>query len=727
MCTVLLITPPFTQLNTPYPATAYLKGFLNTKQVSSYQIDLGLEVILKLFSKQGLEQVFANTNTNMLNENTKHIYTLQSNYINTIDEVIAFLQGQNTTLAYTIVAGNYLPQASRFATVQDYEYAFGNMGIQDKAKYMATLYLEDIGDYIQQHIDKHFGFSRYADKLARCANTFDELFTELLATPTYIDEITFSILKKHIEKNKPKLIAFTAPFPGNVYSAFACGKFIKQFAPNIKIAFGGGFANTELRHLADDRVFQFVDFITLDDGEQPLEQLLNFINNTTSINELKRTFLAQYNGVQFYNNANCADYKQAEVGTPDYTDLLLDKYIAVVEVLNPMHSLWSNGRWNKLTMAHGCYWGKCTFCDTSLPYIGNYEPIAASLLVDRMVAIIKQTGTNGFHFVDEAAPPALMAALAAEIIKRKLTVSWWTNVRFEKNFTQHLCLLLRESGCIGVSGGLEVASDRLLKLIDKGISIEQVSHVNKHFIQAGIMVHAYLMYGYPTQTVQETIDSLEVVRQMFEQGVLQSAFWHQFALTVHSPISKEPNKYGIHIPAINKGTFANNDLEYTDSNKVNHEQFSFGLTKSLFNYMQNVGLDKPLQTWFDNKIPNTTIDKNLIKNYLNNPPYTTFKPNAKIYFTGKVLSTETVEQRKHGNSRQMLKINFIHKINTLSVLVEAEVGQCLLQIISHIQEHNYISIQQAKDVFNKVDNTDFDMLWYNKPFNTLYKIGLLVV
>ena len=149
-----------------------------------------------------------------------------------------------------------------------------------------------------------------------------------------------------------------------------------------------------------------------------------------------------------------------------------------------MHSLWSDGRWNKLTMAHGCYWGKCTFCDISLDYISLYEPIAATILVDRMEQLIAQTGEQGFHFVDEAAPPALMRAVALEILKRKLTVTWWTNIRFEKNFTQDLCHLLKASGCIAVSGGLEVASDRLLKLIDKGVTVEQVAQVTRSFTAA---------------------------------------------------------------------------------------------------------------------------------------------------------------------------------------------------------------------------------------------------
>ncbi|MEI2710447.1 MAG: radical SAM protein [Chitinophagaceae bacterium] len=336
---------------------------------------------------------------------------------------------------------------------------------------------------------------------------------------------------------------------------------------------GGGFANTELRSLKDKRVFEFFDFITLDDGEAPIENIIKFTEGNTTNQELKRTFLLVNDEITFINNKSCTDYKQGEVGTPDYSDFFLDQYIQAIEIVNPMHSLWSNGRWNKLTMAHGCYWGKCTFCDISLDYIKLYEPIAASLICDRMEEMITQTGETGFHFVDEAAPPALMKAVALEIIKRKLVVSWWTNVRFEKSFTKDVCLLLKASGCIGVSGGLEVASDRLLKLINKGITVAQVAKVNKHFTEAGIMVHAYLMFGFPTQTAQETIDSVEMVRQMFKAGILQSAFWHLFTMTAHSPVGLHPEKFGVQKANETNITFADNDVEHIDPTGTQSRKF----------------------------------------------------------------------------------------------------------------------------------------------------------
>ncbi|RAR47309.1 B12-binding domain-containing radical SAM protein [Flavobacterium lacus] len=725
--TIFLITPPFTQLNTPYPATAYLKGFLNTKNISSFQMDLGIDVILEIFSKKGLEKVFQVSGLKFqVDENCQRIYALKQDYIQTIDAVIAFLKGKNQTLARQICSRNFLPEAARFEQLDDMEYAFGTMGMQDKAKHFATLYLEDLSDYIVACVDENFGFSRYAERLGRSANSFDELYHQLNQKPTYIDEITLAILNQKLTEIQPKLVCFSVPFPGNLYSAFRCAQFIKTNFPNVKTAMGGGFPNTELRDLKDKRVFEFFDFITLDDGELPIELLASSFQLPSS-NQYKRTFLFENNEVVYKNNSTQPDYKQSEVGTPDYSDLQLDNYISVIEIANPMHSLWSDGRWNKLTMAHGCYWGKCTFCDISLDYIKLYEPIAAKLLVDRMEELIAQTGENGFHFVDEAAPPALMREVALEILRRKLTVSWWTNIRFEKSFTTDLCQLLKASGCIAVSGGLEVASDRLLELIKKGVTVEQVAQVTRNFTESGIMVHAYLMYGYPTQTIQETIDSLEMVRQLFELGILQSGFWHQFAMTAHSPVGMFPEEFGV-IPQQSDITFANNDIQFTDKTGINHDKFSFGLKKSLFNYMHGICFEYELQEWFDFKIPKTKIAPDYIISCLEKDENFNTKPTSKIVWIGGKPSSELFTKSKKGQSWEMMKLTFHTKIETVEISLEKEKAIWLMKILEKISISNSktLTFSHLKEDF-ETHFEDFELFWYAKPIKSLRNAGLLVL
>jgi hypothetical protein len=726
--TVFLITPPFTQLNTPYPATAYLKGFLNTLKITAFQADLGIEVTLALFSKKGLTKLFAQIDPAIpFSGNAARIFTLRNDYINTIDPVILFLQGRNPTLAHLIAKRDFLPEASRFEQSDDLNWAFGSMGKQDMSKHLATMYLEDLSDFIKEAVDEHFGFSRYAEKLGRSASSFDELYTALHKSPSYIDTILIDLLQKHMIAVQPKMAAISVPFPGNLYSAFRCAQWIKQHYPETKIVMGGGFANTELRSLADARVFEFFDFITLDDGEAPIENLVAFINGDITQDKLTRTFLLQDGTVAYINNKTGKDYKQGEVGTPDYSDFLLDSYISAIEVVNPMHSLWSDGRWNKLTMAHGCYWGKCTFCDISLDYIKLYEPVAAGLLCDRIETIISQTGQNGFHFVDEAAPPALMRALAIEIIRRKLVVSWWTNIRFEKSFTRDLCLLLKAAGCIAVSGGLEVASDRLLELIQKGITVAQVARVNRNFTEAGIMVHAYLMYGFPTQTAQETIDSLEMVRQMFKAGILQSAFWHQFTMTAHSPVGLEPSTFSVQKKNDNTGSFANNDIEHIDPTGADHPIFAYGLKKSLHNYMHGMCFDDPLQKWFDFKTPRTKTSPDYIIKALKEDELPVFKPAAKIVWLGIDPALEYFTQSKNGNQREMAALHFATKKEMHKIQLPANQGKWLANMLQQLSVSNIKTgtLQEVKDSYEAAGLEDFELFWDNKPVSTMRNVGLL--
>jgi Radical SAM superfamily len=619
---ILLITPPLTQLNTPYPATAYLTGFLQHKGFTTHQVDLGLEMVLRIFHRNGLEQLFENISVGPyeLSEPHAHMLLQKESYIRTIDAVIAFLQNKQHTIGNRIARRNFLPESFRFEQIQNLSAFFGTMGVQDQARYLSTLYLEDIGDLIQQTVGPNFGFSKYAERIAQTAVSFDPIEQALQQPTDWMDAQLIACLQSHFQAFTPQMVAFTVPFPGNLYGALKCGQWIKQNHPEVKTAMGGGYPNTELRNLQDPRVFDYIDYITLDDGEAPLEALLSHIKSEEANATLKRTYLRQDSKVVFRDDALIHDYPIAKLPCPSYEGLKLESYLSMYDVPNPMHRLWNDGRWNKLTMAHGCYWKKCSFCDISLDYIGRYEPNSARQLVDKMEQMIAQTGETGFHFVDEAAPPMLMRDLAIELIRRDLQVTWWANIRFEKTFSADLCKLLAASGCIAVTGGLEVADERLLALIEKGITIEQVVHVTRAFRDAGILVHAYLMYGFPTQTDEETINSLEIVRQLFQNGLLQSAYWHRFAMTAHSPVGKDPTKYGVVCTGPEFRGFALNDLHHDDPTGADHDKYSDGLIKALYNYMHGKGLDFPLGDFFDFLVPHTDVPSKLISKMLKKQP-----------------------------------------------------------------------------------------------------------
>jgi radical SAM superfamily enzyme YgiQ (UPF0313 family) len=730
---ILLITPPFTQLNTPYPATPYLKGFLNTQGIESRQMDLGIDVILKLFSKDGLKSIFENSKKNkskQFSENSERITALAPFYIQTIDSVIQYLQNEQPTLAHQICSRSYLPEASRFNLLEEMEWAFGSMGIQDKARHLCTLYLEDLSDFIIENIDENFGFSRYAERLGRSAHTFDELYENLNQESSYIDQVTLELLSQSIEKYSPRMVGFSVPFPGNLYSAFKCAQWIKKHHPEIKVTMGGGFPNTELRSVTDARVFEFFDWITLDDGEAPILLLTQWLDGKIDDDELKRTLSLNKEEQVIYNNKSVfKDFSTSQVGVPDYTDLPLNKYLSVIEIANPMHRLWSDGRWNKLTLAHGCYWGKCTFCDINLDYIGRYEPTTAKHLCDKIETMILNTGETGFHFVDEAAPPSLLKELALEILKRELTITWWANIRFEKNFTADLCLLLKTAGCIAVSGGIEVASDRLLKLIDKGITIEQVSKVTHHFTQSGIMVHSYLMYGFPTQTTQETIDSLEVVRQLFEEGIIHSGFWHQFALTAHSPVGKNPENFNVKITTQGIGSFANNDLEFKDLTGTQHERFSEGLKKSLFNYMHGICFENSLQSWFEFKIPKTTHPPYLIKSFVQKKSIREIPQHHKVYWLGGNTKVITKQSIRKGKTINETSLRVYHVNETVDIACSLSIANWfqhqLPTLHPKVAENN--SFKKIRESYFSETTEEIEVFINTPQGQTLKENGFIIV
>ena len=628
---VLSLIPPMTQLNTPYPSTAYLTGFLRSRGVEAVQEDLALALVLSFFTPEGMAEIREQA-LNVLEENRSASANFFLDYFDvyqsTISPVIAFLQGRDSTLSHRINAREFLPEGPRFASLDVFDdeesadslaWAFGALGSHDRARHLATLYLNDLSDVLRDAVDDRFEFVRYAESLAGSQPTFTPLADALNAQPTLMDLHLQELASQAIKRHHPNLVLLSVPFPGAMYAALRIAQTIKEIHPQIKIALGGGYVNTELRELSDVRIFDYVDFITLDSGERPLLALLEHLKGKRSSGRLVRTFIRNSKNQVQYLNWQEPDVPFEEVGTATWDGLPLDSYLSLLDMLNPMHRLWSDGRWNKLTVAHGCYWKKCSFCDVSLDYISRYETASASLLVDRIEQIVAETGQTGFHFVDEAAPPKALKALAEELIRRKVLISWWGNIRFEKTFTPELAELLAKSGCIAMSGGLEVASDRLLNLMKKGVSVEQVAQVTKGFSDAGILVHAYLMYGFPTQTVQETVDALEYVRQLFENGCIQSGFFHRFICTVHSPVGLNPEEYGIELIPLPEITFAKNDIAFIDPTGVDHDALGQGLKKAIYNYMHGVGFEMKAQSWFDGlgmAIPKTTVSKNFIENAL---------------------------------------------------------------------------------------------------------------
>jgi radical SAM superfamily enzyme YgiQ (UPF0313 family) len=725
---VLLIIPPLTQLNTPYPSTAYLTGFLSSRGYDVSQADLGLEMILRLFSRSGLEQAFQQIRQagRPWPGEVQQFLALEEAYLETIEPVIAFLQGRDPMLAPHLARPGYLPEGPRFAAHNRPGNDRARSSPSDLARHRATLYIEDLADLLHETVAPHVSLNRYAEQIMEATSSFDRIEQALNHPLSFTDNLLLDVLWPHIEKVRPDVVGLTVPFPGNVFAALRIAQALKTQRPDIVIVLGGGYVNTELRRLEDARLFDYVDYVTLDDGERPLLCLLDYLAGGRPETSLCRTFLLADGKVAFRDGSAEPDFSMQELGTPTYVGLPLAGYLSILDSLNPMHRLWSEGHWNKLTVAHGCYWKQCTFCDVGLNYIARYEMTPTEVLVERIEALIQETGQRGFHFVDEAAPPAALKALALRLLEQRLTISWWGNIRFEEAFSPDLARLLAASGCIALTAGLEAASDHLLEQMKKGITVDQTARVAAAFHQAGILVHAYLMYGCPGETIADTVDSLERVRQLFANDLLQSAFWHKFTATAHSPIGLNPAAEGITILGPVFAGFAENDLRHADPSAACPDWLGEGLRAALLNYIEQAGLDMPVSRWFSCQVKPPRVARTWLKTLLaapSDPPLTAER--RCVWIGGRPIHMTAGPNR--------IKVILPTRTEDVSLILSAQHATWLLTVLQQSTPEPprtacaYPRLAEVRDGFPITGPRGFDRFSRNRAWHSIRRAGLLLV
>jgi radical SAM superfamily enzyme YgiQ (UPF0313 family) len=653
---VLLCVTPFCSPNYTYPAPAYLARYLRRRGYDVHQADLSLELLLKMFCRNGLARLFAaaEPRVSSLSPESQRLLAMKQRYLSTVEVVIHYLQGRDASLAYRLAHPTFLPRGDHFEKARGFDWGDGNgntVAIHDRAKYLGTLYLYDLATLFREAIFPYLQITlvdRLYDSYIHWCATFDAMRHELERPPNELDLLLHESFDEHFQRVKPDLVGVTAPFARNLYWALRIGRRAKELAPKTQVAIGGGLINTSMRHPSDPRLFDYVDWVTLDDGEVPLENILESMSGRRHVGELKRTYYRDPAGAIAYGNGSTdQDAAHTDTGAPDYTGYRVRDYFSTLETINVNQRVRSDGWWNKMTMAHGCYWKKCSFCDIHLSYVGDYDTASAKNLVDKVEEAIEQTGHTGFHFVDEAMPPKIMRDFAIEVLRRGLTISWHGMMRFDKTYSAELCKLLAASGLIVIMGGLEVASNRLLQLMKKGTTVEQVAAVAKNFQEAGIKVHAYIMYGFPTQTAQETIDALDVVRQMFKYGLITSASWAKFGVTPHSPIGREPGEYKIQLEAVPDNAFIEQIIPHKDPTGADHDQYTKGLNQALHYYGVGMYYDVPSENWFDFPVPQVSIDRDLVGKVLQERAAQQARPDRadkRVLWLGEVPTVRAVAQ-----------------------------------------------------------------------------------
>lgn len=598
---ILLATPPLVACNTPYPAIPALAAWMERAGWRVAVEDLSLTLVRRFVSIAGFDEIISALrrrwpDAGRAPASVAHVLRHRTALRRALPGVVARLEGHVDPVRLARGAAR-IPEGARFASLR--AIPAGHLPPPEElARVRASLMIDDLADAVREGLDPDFGFSRYAEHLAAHVPDADPLLARLRRRRTLMDRWMDEHADAAGRRWRPRLLAITVPFPGALYGALRLAARARRWNPRPLIVIGGGYVTTELRELKDPRLFDWVDAVGLDDGEIPLQRLAERAAGYRPKPRMVRTLVRQAGRVTLKDDPAAPVVRHRDRPAPAWRLLREARYIGMSESLNPMFRLWSERRWIKLTLAHGCYWRRCAFCDTSLDYIRRFDPADVETILGWMEQSMRETGESGFHFTDEAAPPALLRQLAEAIIRRRWRVQWWGNIRWEPVFDAAFARLLARSGCLAVTGGLECADDRLLSSMCKGISLERARTVMRSFARAGIMVHAYLMYGYPGQGREDIVRALDWVRRAFREGILHSAHWHRFALTVHSRMAGDPKKFGLPPIVPPRGAFARNELLLRDPNDSLYRALAPGLHAAVHNYMLGIGWDRDVRMWF---------------------------------------------------------------------------------------------------------------------------------
>ncbi len=637
---ILVLQPPMVQLNAPYPSGAYLSAFfracvrdgipspngapptLPSTPVAVTWVDAANGFSRELFSREGLSGLFDRCGDAALATASgferdgdeeaafqlRRFVSSRRRWEDWIDRIMDILTGIDRESCHSFVLS---PSAPRGHRMDRFLAGLQIPPTADHARTLATLALEDVADFISVAFDPHFSLVRYAESLATSVRDFAEVEAALafpmardLLAP-YFARLCASLASEHSGR---VLCCVSVPFPGCLVPALSlCLALRSAFGERAVISLGGGYANTELRECRNERFFRYVDHLSLDRGYGSYAAFLS--------SEWRSS------GQEFPRVMTCPDeWRDIEDGytrslCPDYSDIDFSRYPRLADTDNPMHRLWSDGAWMKAFLAHGCYWHRCSFCDVSLDYIKSYIPVDTKTLFDGLRAQAATSGVRGVHLVDEAAPPRQLRDLALMNLESGNALTIWGNIRFERAFSRDLADLLSHGGLVGVSGGIEIATPEGFKAVDKGIDLENLVAVCAAFKEAGVLVHAYLIYGYWNETEADVVTSCEVMRQLFAAGLVDSAFWHKFVLTKHSRVYCEwresgPSRAAGIVPIERAGNFAENDLEF-EGQEIS-SRFTEPLDRALSSWMAGVGLDRPVRSWFPFKVPSPAVEEGLI-------------------------------------------------------------------------------------------------------------------
>jgi len=503
---IVLIFPPTADPTAPYISVPVLSGFLRTRGIRVVPIDANLEAYEALFQREVLAAQLERISERFdrLDRKPGLGHTEQLEYAvlaealkecrdvpERIGEALAVLRDR---------------EGSRFYDPGSYNLAV--MQVEGALQLIGTAYAP-----LRIH------FSAYRSPFSLLSAQEIEADAEKGKNPFhtyYEDELIPRLMQE-----RPRLIGLSLAYTSQMQPAYSLASMIRRKVPGAYLTMGGAAVTQLFCRTGRDRVSETLgpfDSAVLFEGEEALHQM---------VEELRSGRHPQ--GIRIGSRTS----DLSRLPAPDFEGLPLEKYLSPEPVL-------------PYDATRGCYWGKCAFCRYGLTEKGAapYRERSGETAAEHLVFLARKHRSRIFYLSQDSISPDALVDLAESLVKRNSPVRWATDARAEKAFAkQGVCELLKKGGALSISLGIESAAVRVLKRIRKGIPIGIMRKVLNRLARSGIAAEAMLFTDFPTETYDESLETLRLIRRHRQD--ISLFICGTFALTHGTAVAEDPEKYGI--------------------------------------------------------------------------------------------------------------------------------------------------------------------------------------
>ncbi len=333
-----------------------------------------------------------------------------------------------------------------------------------------------------------------------------------------------------IQAQNPRVIGLSINATSQIVAGLTLAKLIKETMPDTRVVIGGNFFTRVVDALLDKPQFfdLFCDALVYEEGEGPFNQFIRAVKLGMATWALVPNILYKVGDTVKKNAAGC--YKPLnEIAEPVLDGLDLGAYLAP-EIVIPIQA------------SRGCYWKKCTFCDHD--FGANFNIKGIDKLIAEIKVLREKYGIRHFEFIDEAISPLYLRKMCQAFIENDLDIRFFMYARTERGFSQELLDLAYRAGCRMILWGVESGNQRIMKLIDKGVPLDESRFDPlRRANQAGIWNFCFVFFGFPTETAEEALDTVHMI--MDHKDIINSYGLSHFTLGKHTRLRAEPEKYAI--------------------------------------------------------------------------------------------------------------------------------------------------------------------------------------